>query len=545
MGFQPGKSEVLPAGSQPFGTKALTSDIRIDHDVEIVMRDGVRLYIDVYRPANSEAKVPAILSWSCYGKKYSALDMLPMCVWHCCVDRNSLSGLEKFEGLDPQAWCANGYAIISVDIRGTGHSDGQICVMGPQDAEDGYDIVEAVAKMDWCNGSVGMAGNSALAISQWFIAAQQPPSLKAIAPWEGMGDMYREQFCRGGWFSMSNFDLITSEIIRGQTNSGVEDFAEMYRRSPTQNDYWKSKRVDMSRIKCPAYIRGSDVSSIHTMGSIRGWLEIPHDDKWIHWSSKQEWYELYSEPESCEELQVFFDRYLKGLKNGWEEKTPKVRWSTLQFGDRPAIDNIELKDFPVPGTEYRELYLQPGGSLAAQASKDTGSTSYDSEDSKSFVEFTHTFDQPARLIGLPKAVLYVSCDSRDDFTVFTILRKKDTNGKELMHLNFPVEATPVKSIDEIPEKQRASLNLHQGSMGILRASQRAVDETRSIHPQFPFHPHEKQEKVPPGTIVKLEIGIWAMGVDFDAGESISLRVSTTSIPSSTFEHLINTICFRV
>ena len=114
-----------------------------------------------------------------------------------------------------------------------------------------------------------------------------------------------------------------------------------------------------------------------------------------------------------------------------------------------------------------------------------------------------------------------------------------------MHLNFPVEATPVKSIDEIPEKQRASLNLHQGSMGILRASQRAVDETRSIHPQFPFHPHEKQEKVPPGTIVKLEIGIWAMGVDFDAGESISLRVSTTSIPSSTFEHLINTIGFRV
>ncbi|SPO01415.1 probable acyl esterases [Cephalotrichum gorgonifer] len=524
VGFQPGKTEVLPAGLKPFETKALTSSILVEHDVEILMRDGVRLYADVYRPAETQAKVPGILSWSCYGKKYSALDMLPMCVWHCCVERNNLSGLEKFEGLDPATWCANGYAIISVDIRGTGHSDGQICVMGPQDAEDGYDVVEAVARMDWCNGNVGMAGNSALAISQWFIAAQQPPSLKAIAPWEGMGDMYREQFCRGGWFSMSNFDLITSEIIRGQPNSGVEDWAEMYRRSPTQNDYWRAKRVDMTKIKCPAYIRGSDVSAIHTMGSIRAWLEIPHDNKWIHWSSKQEWYELYSEPESQEELQVFFDRYLKELKNGWEEKTPKVRWSALQFGDRPAIDDIELQDFPVPGTEYRELYLQPGGSLAAHQATGTGSTSYDSESFKSFAEFTYTFDGPARLIGLPKAVLYMSCDSRDDFTVFTILRKKDRNGKELMHLNFPIEATPVKSIDEIPEKERASLNLHQGSMGILRASQREVDETRSIHPQFPFHPHEKQEKITPGTIVRLEIGIWAMGVDFDAGESISLRV---------------------
>lgn len=51
---------------------------------------------------------------------------------------------------------------MSVDTRGAGNSDGSICVMGTQDAEDGYDVVEAVAKMDWCNGSVGMAGDSAL-----------------------------------------------------------------------------------------------------------------------------------------------------------------------------------------------------------------------------------------------------------------------------------------------------------------------------------------------------------------------------------------------
>ncbi|KAI4592372.1 hypothetical protein KJ359_011312 [Pestalotiopsis sp. 9143b] len=523
-GFQPGKSEVLKSGSNPFDAKPLKSDIQIDHDVEIVVRDGARLYIDVYRPAGSTEKVPAVLSWSFYGKKYSALDMLPICVWNCCVPRSDLSGLEKFEGLDPQYWCPKGYAIVSVDTRGAGNSDGQICVMGAQDAEDGYDVVEAVAKMDWCNGSIGMAGNSALAIAQWFIAAQQPPSLKAIAPWEGMADMYREQFCRGGWFSMSNFDLITKAIVRGQPNSGLEDWAEMYRRSPTQNDYWKDKRVDMTKIKCPAYIRGSDVSSIHTMGCIRGWLEIPHEQKWIHWSSKQEWYELYSEPESMDELAVFFDRYLKDEKNGWEEKTPKVRWSALQFGNREAIDNIVLEDFPVPNTDYRELFLSPENRLLRDRSPSTGSAVYNSEDHKSFADFTYTFTEPARLIGLPKAILYVSCDSRDDFTVFTILRKKDKDGKDLKHLNFPFHATPVKTIEEIPEKDQASLNLHLGSMGILRASQRAIDETKSIHPQFPFHPHEKQEKIQPGTIVRLEIGIWAMGVDFQAGESISLRV---------------------
>jgi len=35
-----------------------------------------------------------------------------------------------------------------------------------------------------------MAGNSWLAISQWFIAAEQPPHLAAIAPWEGFTDHF-------------------------------------------------------------------------------------------------------------------------------------------------------------------------------------------------------------------------------------------------------------------------------------------------------------------------------------------------------------------
>lgn len=228
------------------------------------------------------------------------------------------------------------------------------------------------------------------------------------------------------------------------------------------------------------------------------------------------------------ELQSFFDMYLKGTNNDWL-KTPKVRWSALQFGDREAIDDIVLEDFPAPNTEYKEFFLQDNR-LQTAPSGDHKTFSYNAEDHRDFVEFVHTFEQPARLIGLPKAILHVSCDDRDDFTVFIVLRKKDKNGKDLMHLNFPFKAAPVKSIDDIPEKEQASTNLHLGSVGILRASQRAIDHSKDLHPQFPFHPHTKQEKVTPGTIVKLEIGIWAMGVDFDAGESISVRVSARKHP---------------
>lgn len=223
-------------------------------------------------------------------------------------------------------------------------------------------------------------------------------------------------------------------------------------------------------------------------------------------------------------MHKYFDRYLKGINNDWE-KTPKVRWSALQFGDREAIDDIEFADFPIPDTQYREFYLSSSG-LKDQAVSEAEVVQYDSEDSKSIADFTYTFPQKSRLIGLPKAVLYMSCPSHDDMNVFTILRKRDKNGKLLMHLCFPFSAVPtgIKSIEEIPEKDHQSLNLHLGSVGVLRASHRKFDPERSIHSQFPFHPHDVEEKIPPGEMVKLEIGIWSMGIDFDKGESISVQV---------------------
>jgi predicted acyl esterase len=413
-------------------------------------------------------------------------------------------------------------------------------IMGSQDAEDCYDVIEAIAELPWCNGNIGMAGNSALAIIQWLVASLQPPHLAAIAPWEGSGDIYREQFCRGGWFQMSNFDLITREILKGK--NGVEDFAEMYKRYPLSNEYWADKRADMTKIQCPVYISGSDFSSIHTMGAVRGWMELPHDNKWIRWSSYQEWYELYCVKSADEELHKYFDRYLKGIENGWEKDTPKVRWrvspaslrscpvtdlslrrSALQFGDREAIDDIVYPDFPIPGTEYKEFFLQ-NGTLTKEAPTEAIISTYDSESTTDVVDFKYTFQEKTRLIGLPKAVIYVSCDDKDDMIVFVNLRKRDKDGNLLMHLTFPFDATPYKSIADIPKKEQASLNLHLGSNGILRASHRAYDPERSIHPNFPFHPHDKEEKITPGEVVRLEIGIWAMGNDYDAGESISVQV---------------------
>lgn len=334
---------------------------------------------------------------------------------------------------------------------------------------------------------------------------------------------------------MHNFDLITKEILRGHPESGIEDIAEMYRRSPTMNEFWKDKRVDFTKIKCPTYIRGSDVSGLHNMGSVRGWMEIPSTTKkWIQWGSYQEWFELYSVPESEHHLAHFFDHFLRGVENGFETDTPKVRWDALQYGDGRPVHDIVLEDFPVPGTDYQDLFLSENGRLSSSPPSQTQTLTYNSEDRKSVLEFNHTFTEPSRLIGLPKAEIYISCEAQDDFVVFVLLRKKDKDGNDMMHLNFPFEASPIKSMAEIDTKSTHSVNTWIGPMGVLRASRRAIDPKRSIHPNFPFHPHEKEEKITPGDVVKLEIGIWAIGTDYEAGESISLRISGQNPTAAEF-----------
>jgi uncharacterized protein len=101
--------------------------------------------------------------------------------------------------------------------------------------------------------------------------------------------------------------------------------------------------------------------------------------------------------------------------------------------------------------------------------------SYNSEDSKEFVSFIHTFDKTTRVVGIPKAILYISCAENDDMDVFIILRKLSKTGEPMLALNIPWKGLPVSKISEIPEDKRTELILYAGPTGVLRASLRAID----------------------------------------------------------------------
>lgn len=59
---------------------------------------------------------------------------------------------------------------------------------------------------------------------------------------------------------------------------------------------------------------------------------------------------------------------------------------------------------------------------------------------------------------------------------------------------------------------------------MLRASHRALDGSLS-KPQWPAHDHSRISPVPPGSVVKLEIGLWPAAIQFEAGEGLMLKIS--------------------
>lgn len=532
------RSETLPAGwKYPHpNAKPLESAILVEHDAPFTMRDSAVLRADIYRPPPSaggqQEKVPAILCWSPFGKKFNGLMSLAlMTPWDLGIPAGTLSGLEKFESVDPAEWVPRGYAVINIDPRGTGDSEGTMVIMGAQEAEDGYDTIEALAKLPWCNGSVGLAGNSHLAIVQWFIAALRPPSLKAIAPWEGCGDLFREQFSRGGIYAGDLFDhLIVKYMLKGR--HGIESFKEKFAEQPLADAWWNDKRPDMKKINIPTYMTGTWTNTMHGMGVIRAWKEVDTPHKWLRWHGTQEWYDMYGNKEGIQELMQFFDHYLKGAENDWE-KVPKIRLSVLRFGESDPIENIVEDTFPMERTRYEKLYLGPDGTLSTQTPETRVAVGYNSESADSST-FTHTFKETTRLVGIPKAVLYMSCDDLDDMDVYVLIEKLDTNGQPMTNLNIPWKAVPVKSFDDFTPEQKTEVVTYKGPLGILRASHRAIDEGKSMHPNWPYHPHEKEEKITPGTVVKLEIGIWAMGIQYEAGEGLRVSISGRSRAVSNF-----------
>ncbi len=517
--FAPG-TQTLPAGfrlAPPF--KELPVDIVLEKDIAVTLRDGVTIYVDLFRPVGV-TQVPVIVAWSPYGKSQgssrSAMGVFAL----VGLDNGSVSGLQKFEAPDPAYWCTQGYAICNPNARGTDNSEGDSVLWDRQEGRDCHDLIEWLGVQEWCNGKVAMSGTSYLAAAQWFTAAEQPPHLVAINPWEGISDTYRDLVMRGGMPDTGFAQLLQESSFWG--NNRKEDILTEVERYPLVNELWKNKTPAFDRITVPAYIVASYSNTLHTTGTFRGWRRIASAEKWLRIHNSQEWPDYYDEA-NREDLRRFFDHFLKGEDNGWEQ-TPRVRYAILDLegGDRV---NEPAGQFPPAGVASTKYYLDGRTrTLDTAAPAHEATAAYDAEANPGWVSFTARFNEETVLVGYPKAHLWVEAKGADDLDLFVFVQKLDAHGTTLQAFTVPNQSAMIHDVTD----RGASILRYKGSDGRLRVSMRHRDETLSTD-DVPAHTFDRVEKLQPGEVAEIAIALAPIGLAFHPGEQLRLLISAQNL----------------
>jgi uncharacterized protein len=462
-------------------------------DVACKMRDGVTIYCDIYRPDCNE-QIPVIISWGFFGKRPGE----GMDDWKIMgVPHGVISKMSKHESADPGFWCRHGYAIANVDIRGSGHSEGNLHLFGTRDAQDGYDFIEWLAEQRWCNGKVAMYGNSALAMVQWRIAASQPPHLAAIAPWEGTSDMYRESVYEGG---IPAFDFAEWVVDRTVGTGYIDDMLKMAQEYPLMNAYWEDKIPKFENIRIPVYATAC-WNHFHLRGSMNAWRRIKSRKKWMRIHREFEWPDAYC-PAGLNDLKAFFDRYLKDIHNGWEF-TPRVRLEIMDAYDFDFQINRAENEFPLARTQYKKLYLNAAdASMAFEPCPQESKASYDGNTGEA--DFNYRFDEDTEITGYLKLRLWVETDGHNEMDLFVNVQKLDEEGNFLPNY---VLGEP-----------------HPGAWGKMRVSHRKLD--RKLSTDFnPVQAHTVEEKLNPGEIVPVDIEIVPHSKLWHKGQQIRVQVA--------------------
>jgi putative CocE/NonD family hydrolase len=440
-------------------------DERAD-EVMVAMRDGVRLATDVYLPTGHR-RCPVVLVRLPYDKCSTFAFMPAVAGW--LNDR--------------------GYALVAQDVRGKVRSGGETLAFAHEIA-DGYDTLDWICRQPWCDGPIGMFGDSYYGFTQWAAAASGHPALGAIVPRNTTTHVADDWMYHGGAFCLAtmagwaahawvdnplyecDYDFSVrplAEVVEVWLGGRRSSSLEQWRRSGPESPYWSSVWPAQ-----PA--RSLRIPALH----VGGWWDVFRRGQIDDWrtardSSSASQYLIIDatdhfddelgedgrateDPMSPDALESFLPRYLGSaveffdchLRGMPAVRVPSVRYRLANAGWRAS------ETWPPPGLQARELFLADashashgpeGGALSARPDHGGCAASWVHDPS----ELVPTLDRdPWRpLLALPNER---QVEARDDVMTFSA----DPSAQEL-DLVGPVRAQLAVGADRWPTQVHAKL----------------------------------------------------------------------------------------
>lgn len=510
------------------GSKPLYS-VKVEKDVMVPMRDGVRLATDVYRPDIEGKKFPAILSFFFWGKEVqeTARWVPEQDYW----DTPFWDGSLEAGAID--YFVERGYIRVIPDPRNYGKSEGTTQF----DYKDTYDMIEWISKQPWCNGNVGMIGACGFSAIQIDIANNNPPpALKAIIPFEnimGTGDHFH------GIYECMLMDILTARhgndnlppdrhvvpppltlnlpkeelevLIKEALNHPDIKYNPRYYaliKYPLTMPYmfdtlmysFHPRPLNMcmefpmpkyQHIKIPTYLSTPWNELLYTWQTFEVWENLgwPENKKLALWPSKAPGrpFIAYSD-----EILRFHDYYLKGIDTGIMEEPP-IKIFVMGI-NKWRFEN----EWPLKRTEWTKFYLQPGGGLSPDPVKGT--------------PVPETFTQPAPYLDpTVHCLTYTGEELREDIEV---------TGPVTLYLEAAIDKSETNWMADLVDVDQQG-NKMLVCTGYLAAEFRALDPVKS-KPYQPVHLRQDPVPVPPGEVIEYAIEFMPTSNVFKKGHRMQL-----------------------
>lgn len=526
-----------------------------ERDIRVRMRDGVRLSVDVYRPDTTD-KLPALLAFAIYNKDLQGPDiadaLTPQPAW-------SPLWTGWLEAGDTRFLTSRGYVHVIGAPRAIGKSEG-----GGSREFDSYDLIEWIAQQPWCDGKVGMIGISGFGAEQFNVAKQQPPSLKAIFPFDPRGaygtlGSFREEY-HGGVLHLFRY-LLSNNLVthqnKGQPGYLSPEREALWRKAMANPDFKMYPHVynvltqkgqhlpavfdvlihpydreeavekaeaDFEKVKVPAYT-----------GS--GWYAYGYK---THLNGAQNWFRNIASPKKLtlggpahlerpfhsfhREILRWHDHWLKGLDTGIMDEPPVKYWvmgaNEWRYGD----------DWPLPETQWTKLYLSSWGRLRPEPFLPSSNEGRLAPDSFVQMPLTQTSEvQRLRYVSepLPQDTLIAGPMV---LNLFASIDQDDTNW--IIAVSDLGPDVSVRTGRDGERNVPSDLPEREITRGWLKASQRSLDPQRS-KPWKPWHKLTRAARKPivPGEVNDYAIELMASANLFKSGHRICIDITSVDVPT--------------
>ncbi|WP_203236870.1 CocE/NonD family hydrolase [Nocardia panacis] len=446
-------------------------------------------------------------------------------------------------------WVEEGYAVVGLNVPGTGCSTGADRVFDESVGAAGAFGVEWAAGQPWSNGNVGMVGYSYAGYDQLWTAAQHPKGLRAITPNKNVTDPYRDVGYPGGipnigfphnWWAefpkiwrgaadrAKELDddtrcaaTVADNIAKAQKPEG--DFGAQMSAHPFYDPFWAEHSAVLRTGKIEIPVLSTQSWQDEQVGPRTGYYEetLAPERTWLIGSNGDHHTDMTA-ADIRDTMKRFLARYVKGEDNGFErEPHVRVLQELRNGGDKenPVAKPTSIAEYPalpVPVKPMR-LWLNRAGELTDHPAESNGGA------------LDYRYPRPGSVVNNPLAEGWApdtAPDGRLTFTTAVLPQALNFYGAGSadLWLSSTAPDTDIQvTLSEVrPDGQEMFVQ-----RGWLRASQRRLDPTHTTELR-PWNEFTEQaaEPLTPGTPTQLRVEIPKFAHTFRPGSSVRLTVDT-------------------